>query len=174
MRSGELTSNYRTRAATLLAVAALAPAIAGCGDGDELSTDEYNTQLEQVFIAFNRELPKATSELTADSSLEQRAAALADGQPVIERAEGDLESLEPPPELADLHERLVSLVESFGEATSEAREAAEAGDAERLTEYEEATSRFQRELVLLGQDFQEAGLGLTPGAQTGTPTESSP
>jgi len=171
MGLGELTSNWQMRAAALLAVAA----VAGCGGGsDELSTDEYDARLGQVFTAFNRELPKTTSALTPESSLDDRAAALADGQPVIERAEGDLEAIEPPPDFADLHERLVSLVESFGEATSEAREAAEAGDAERLSEYQEATGRFQQELVLLGQDFQEAGLGLAPRAQPDTQTESSP
>jgi hypothetical protein len=146
-------------------------ALAGCGGGEELSEGEYNLRLEEVFVEFNTELPKATSELTPESSLEERATALADGEPVIEMAVTDLEAIDPPPEFEQLHDRLVSLLESFGEATREAREAAESGDAQGLSAYQAETARFQEELAQLSQDYQEAGLGVGSATETGTSPE---
>jgi hypothetical protein len=165
-----------------LAIAGAACALAGCG-ADELSSEEYNARLDQVFTEFNEELPKASSELTPASSLEDRAAALAEGEPVIGNAVSDLEAIEPPPELEELHERLVALFESFGEATRDAREAAESDDPQGLLDYQKAITRFQQELAVLGQDFADAGLGVgrtatgtggTTETDAGAPPESEP
>lgn len=165
-----------------LAIAGAACALAGCG-GEELSSEEYNARLDQVFTEFNEELPKASSELTPASSLADRAAALAEGEPVIGNAVSDLKAIEPPPEFEELHERLIALLESFGEATREAREAAESDDPPGLLDYQKEITRFQQELAVLGQDFADAGLGVgrtatdsggTTETDSGAPTESEP
>lgn len=142
-----------------LAVAAAACALIACG-AEELSSEEYNAQLDSVFTEFNTELPKASSELTPASSLEDRAAALTAGEPVIGNAISDLEEIEPPTDLADLHERLIALFESFATATRDAREAAESDDPQGLLDYQSEIAGFQEDLAVLSQDFREAGLGV--------------
>jgi hypothetical protein len=95
----------------LLAAAAAAGALAlgGCGGDDGLPVDEYRSQLDAACEGLSQEMTRIP-QVVQDEGLEiEDAQELADeaGREFLD----DVQALEPPEELADAHEELLSGVE---------------------------------------------------------------
>ncbi len=144
--------------AGFLAVGAL---VAGCGGG--LSEDEYREEVEGVLTPLGEELQTIGSETSSQTTAEGVADGLGEAEGALETGVTDLEELEPPDDLQEPHDALVTAVSDFEEATASAREGAESGDLEAVaTEYVTAATDFQQELTDVVQQFQDAGLELQP------------
>jgi hypothetical protein len=116
------------RAAYVVAAAALA---AGCGGGgDALSKGEY----EQRMQALDQELEQGGAALENVESLDNLAAQVERFQGVIRDKADEMDELEPPDEVADPHDRLVSGMRGFADRLDEFRDAAESGDQQRIEE----------------------------------------
>jgi hypothetical protein len=142
----------------LLAVGAL---VAGCGGG--LSEGEYREEVEGVLTPLGEELQTIGTDTTSQTTPEGVADGLGDAEAALETGVGDLEEIEPPDELQEPHDSLVTVLSDFEEATAGAREGAESGDLEAVgTEYVTAATDFQQQLTEVVQEFQDAGLELQP------------
>ena len=144
--------------AGLLVVGAL---VAGCGGG--LSEDEYREEVEGVLTPLGDELQTIGGETSSQTTPEGVADGLGQAEDVLATGVEDLEEIEPPDDLQEPHDGLVTALADFEEATASAREGAESGDLEAVaTEYVTAATDFQQELSDVVQEFEDAGLELEP------------
>jgi hypothetical protein len=135
--------------------------VAGCGG--ELSNEEYQGEVEGVLEPLGEELQRIGTETTMQTSPEEVAGGLGEAEDTLDTGITDLEEIEPPGDLEEPHDRLIGAFESFRDATTEAREAAEENDQEALlSEYPAAATEFQSEVADIAQEFEEAGLELDP------------
>lgn len=142
----------------VLAVGAL---VVGCGGG--LSEDEYKEEVEGVLTPLSEELQTIGSETSTQTTPEVVADGLGDAEAALQTGVEDLEGIEPPEDLQEPHDSLVTAVADFEQATGDAREGAESGDLEAVaTEYVTAATDFQQELTDVVQEFQDAGLDIEP------------
>ena len=144
--------------AGLLVVGAL---VAGCGGG--LSEDEYREEVEGVLAPLGEDLQAIGAETSSQTTPEGVAEGLGEAETALETGATDLEEIDPPDELQEPHDNLVTAVSDFEQATADAREGAESGDLEAVaTEYVTAATDFQQDVTEVVQEFEDAGLEIEP------------
>ena len=94
-----------------------------------------------------------TRSLNAGSTPGQVADALGGLEKRATAAANELEALDPPNQIAHLHERLVREHRVLAEATTSARTAAQAGDTEGVRAYRDAGGRYQQRVSRLGNEI---------------------
>ena len=130
----------RSRFSLSISVVLAGLSLASCGQSDEPpSKAEY----EQGFRAAIAELNRATEDIpdfSASASPEEAADAtqrVADGMDTLaERLDG----LNPPPDIAEGHERFVDLIESFADLSQNFSDLLRDGDPKALADYRAAGS----------------------------------
>jgi hypothetical protein len=151
----------RSRKHVVAGVLAVGALVAGCGGG--LSEDEYREEVEGVLTPLGDELQTIGTETSSQTTPEGVAEGLGEAEAVLETGVGDLEEIEPPDDLQDPHDALVTAVSDFEQATADARTRAEEGDLEAVaTEYVTAATDFQQDVTEVVQQFEDAGLELEP------------
>lgn len=144
--------------AGLIAVGAL---LAGCGGG--LSEEEYRTEVEGVLAPLGEDLQAIGTDTSSQTTPEGVAEGLGEAEDALETGVTDLEEIDPPDDLQEPHDSLVTAVSDFEQATADAREGAESGDLEAVaTEYVTAATDFQQDVTEVVQEFQDAGLDIQP------------
>ena len=104
--------------AVLIALLAL-PALAACGEDTDAQND-YVDEVNGVTTRLNDELNRIASEVTSVSNPQEAVDAFATLSDAVRSAGDELEAVDPPEDVAELHDQLVGQVE---------RLAAEAGNA---------------------------------------------
>ena len=137
----------------LLTAAALL--VAGCGGGDELSKEEYQTQVRDAIEPVVETSQNLASDATEAQSVDDLADPLAEAETTYADTASTLDDIEPPEDVADLHERLITAHEEIATAAGEAGTAAEEGDEEGVRPFQEAGTAYQTELQELQGQFQE-------------------
>lgn len=157
--------------ALLLALAALALVACG-GDDDEggddgggepLSAEEYDAQTEAALESFAN-LNELSAPLANPDSVEQYVAGVRDIVSEIEGTVTELDAIEPPENVAALHDELIATVDAYGAAFPPVADAAEAGDETALQagaeDLQQAALDFQSDATDLAQRFEAEGIEL--------------
>lgn len=126
---------------------------AGCGGAD----DDYEQQFEDALAPFAEETPAIQTELAQARTPADFADPLSRQLGLQNEALEELENLEPPDEVADLHDEYVTALREARDATGAAVTAAENGDRKALGIYNTAVSQYQQEVTRLFPEFSEEG-----------------
>ena len=121
----------RARLIVPVLVAASALAVAACG-GDTEEKNDYVDQVNEVTTTLNEGLTEISSGAAATSP-EQAATVFADFGEQLDTAAADIEGIEPPEDVADLHDQLVTQVEDLGATATNAADEIEAGGVAAVT-----------------------------------------
>ncbi len=153
----------------VMATVVAALAVAGCGGGDDsssdaLSEDDYATQVTGVLAELGPQLQSVGSEIAQQTQVDQIVSGLQQTEDLLQGASDDLDAIEPPESVADAHQQLIDAVDSFGDSTATFREAAEEGkpDESDVSAFQEAGQQFQTELGDVVTQFQDADIQLGP------------
>jgi hypothetical protein len=149
-----------TRLALLLLLAL--GLLAGCGGGDDSSTEEFVADANRICREGAKKLEEVTREQQEElgqlDSLEQQQEAVAaalersaeEYQPYMER----LRALEPPDDLADGWDDFLGGVEEAFDLIPDLAEATRGSDRERLRELSEEFTRIARETRPFAEDHR--------------------
>lgn len=129
--------------------------VAGCGGGDELSKEEYQTQVRDAIEPVVDTSQSLASDATEAQSVADLSDPLAEAETTYSETASTLDDIEPPEDVADLHGRLVTAHEEIATAAGEAGTAAEEGDEAGVMPFQEAGTTYQSELQELQGQFQE-------------------
>ena len=174
----------RSRSYVIAGLLVAGALFAGCGGDDSesdtaaapeettesaaLSDEEYQTEVEGVLTPLGEDLQRIGSETSSQTTPEGVAQGLGDAEEVLQTGIDDLEAIQPPENLQEPHDRMIAAIEDFQAATTTAREGAESGDIQSIaTDYVQAATDFQTELMAVIQDFEDAGLDIQAGATSG-------
>lgn len=136
----------------LLLAAALA--LAACG-----SNEEDNDYVEQVNEIQNRLVEEVTETVSGEPPANPKAAAevAADLEGVFTITADDFEAVEPPQDVADLHDELVAAIRGVGGRIGEAEKAFASGSSKQAAraalELQTATADLQPQLTALIDDI---------------------
>jgi len=109
--------------------AAAALGLAACGE-DTAEQNDYVDEVNGVTSTLNEELARISSEATSIGNPEEAADAFASFSDSLEQAADEIAAIDPPDEVAELHDRLVQEVETLAsEATDVVDEIREGGPA---------------------------------------------
>jgi hypothetical protein len=134
----------------LLAALALSLVAVGCGD-DTASKNEYVDAVNKAQTDF----AGAVSKIQADASSaspDQAKQVFDDLAGEVDKVVSDLEAVEPPEDVSDLHNQLVDQMGSFGDSIREAGDSIDGGDPQAIVE---ATTKFAQEVSKLGTDISK-------------------
>lgn len=112
-------------------VAASALAVAACGEDNEEKND-YVDQVNEVTTTLNEGLTEISSGAAATSP-DQAATVFADFGTELEAAASDLEGIEPPDDVTDLHDELVAKIKDLGATATNAADEIKAGGVASVT-----------------------------------------
>lgn len=132
-----------------------APA-AGCG-GDELSEEDYTNQVQEAIAPVVETSQTLVTEATQAKSVEELGAPLGEAASTYGETASTLEDIEPPEDVTDLHERLVTAHEQIADSASAAANAAEDGDQAGVEPFREAGDAYRTELESLVGEYQDKG-----------------
>lgn len=139
------TQRLSAVAAGLLGAASIA---AGCGSDTEQAND-YVDQVNTLQVELVDQVNDAVSG-TPPADPEAAAEVATDLQGVFETSADDLAAIEPPTDVADLHQQLVGSVSDVGDQIAEAEQAFSSGDpqqaAQAALQLQSATTELQTEL----------------------------
>jgi hypothetical protein len=107
----------------LLAVAALAVGLAGCGSEARLSKSEY----EQKLATAGRDLAEASKPLAQAKTGPEFASGVERVQTELREAAGDLGSVTPPEDVEEANDRLVDALRGLADEFDKVKEAAKGG-----------------------------------------------
>ncbi len=155
----------RALAAALLA---LVPAALGCGDddGDGVTTaadTAENVYVAQVHDAIDPVLEQSdelTREAERADSIQQLSRPLERAQRGYRRATEELRAINPPDEVAELHEQLVEVHREITNATEAAAKAARQRGGKGLAEFRQAGARYARRTDAILRRFEQRGFDL--------------
>jgi peptidoglycan hydrolase CwlO-like protein len=132
----------------LLAALALSLVAAGCGD-DTAAKNEYVDAVNKAQTDFAAAVQKIQADASS-ASPDQAKQVFDDLAGEVDNVVSDLEAVEPPEEVSDLHNRLVDQMGSFGDSIREAGDSIDGGDPQAIIE---ATTKFSQEVSKLGTDI---------------------
>lgn len=154
----------RTLLALTGAIATLG--IAACGgddNGGALSTEEYDERTEAALQSIV-DLDELSEPLANPGSVEEYVDGVRAIEAEISSVVDELEAIEPPSEIASLHDELIELVAGYGAAFPPVADAAEAEDQKELQKQaqklQESAVEFQQTATDLDARFQEEGIDL--------------
>lgn len=136
----------------LLVCAALA--LVACG-----SNEEDNDYVEQVNEIQNRLVEEVTETVSGEPPADPKAAAEVAGdlEGVFTSTADEFEAVEPPQDVADLHDELVAAIRSVGARIGEAEKAFASGSSKQAAraalELQTATTDLQPQLTALIDDI---------------------
>jgi len=143
----------------LIAFALVAGLLAGCG-GD--SKEEYANDVSEVLDPLGAELQTLGTEASSATSPDQLVPPLTDAEDSLTAAVDDLEAIDPPEDVADIHEDLITSIEELLAPLTSTREAAEAGDSQaaqaEAQAFFQASLDFQTEIQDITQRAEDAGV----------------
>lgn len=155
-----------------VALASLALVAAGCGEDEEqeaaereaaaaeAAQEEYQAEAREAIGPVAGRSEDLIEEVSEARSVREFTAPLRETEDTLERAAEQLEELDPPEEVQNLHNRLVTEHEEVAKAAESAREAAEDGEAAGLEEFRRATDRYTERTGQLAREFAELGYEL--------------
>lgn len=144
------------RTSLALVLSLLALFLVACGGSSE---DDYASEVSDTVNALGTELQEAGEAATSATSEEEVVAALEDSEESLTGAVDDLEGIDPPEDVADLHDELIGLTEGYAETVAETRDAVESGaPASELSGFLTESQTFATDLTDLRDQFVEAGI----------------
>lgn len=124
---------------------------------DTAAKEEYVQQVKEALQPTITASQELQTEAAGISSPDELAPLLTTTQESYEQSAQQLEAIEPPPDVTDLHERLVSEQEDIAEATGEASDAAKRGDEDGVMAFQDAGQKYQTELTQLVEEYNAKG-----------------
>lgn len=153
----------RLRTSALAAVVA-ALAIGGCGGSGPLSEADYAAELRDTLTPLGTTLQEAGDDATAATTEEELIGALGAAEDALQTGIDQLDAVEPPSDLADENDELISLLNTYVgdvQAVSSAVEAGDdAADTQAVEEFQTASTSFVESLLAVRTKFEDAGLDL--------------
>jgi len=146
--------------ASALAITALIVG-AGCGGGDD-SNDEYAEEVKTVLEPLGSELQEVGDAVSRSANAQQLADSVQTAEDEIQTAVDELEAIDPPSDVEDAHQKLISTLDQFNVALGKLSAAAETGDtAEILStagELPAAVTELQSDLSEVTTELEDAGI----------------
>jgi len=152
--------------AALCTIATVSMASApGCAETDELSDRlskaQYLIQLRGV-VAEVRQSLRLVERFQNVSSVDELTALLDRTVAEYGRIVDRMESIEPPEDVADLHDRLTETLVGAEGTLEEANQSLQAGDVAALIGLGEEVQGLAQDFAELGSDYRERGYDLEP------------
>jgi hypothetical protein len=143
----------------LVALAGLA-LLAGCGESEQA---KYTSKMKSITRQLTKD-EKATTGGQRPQSLPEASTQFKRLQAVFINTAKRFQEVKPPAKVKDLHQRLIDLIRTFGEALTPAIQAADAGNLERFrsssTAFTGGLSTFQSQLEAIRRDYRARGYKL--------------
>lgn len=134
----------------------------GGGEGEELSVEEYSSEIEDELSAFNTEFAELGQAAANPESREAYAEAVTDTQARVTETVETLEAIEPPAEAADFHEGLIDAMTGLEESFTPVIDAAEGSDDQALldaaSDLQQEVTEFATQANELSAEAEEAGI----------------
>jgi hypothetical protein len=132
----------------LLIALVLSLVAVGCG-GDTAEKNEYVDAVNKAQTDFAASVTKIQAD--ASAATPDKAKDVFDNLATgVDKVVTDLEGVEPPEEVSDLHTKLIDQMGSFGDSIREAGESLGGGDPQKIIE---ATTKFSQEVSKIGTDI---------------------
>jgi hypothetical protein len=122
--------NYLLRGLALVAAAALL-VLAGCG-GDTETKNDYVGALNKVQTDFADSVQKTTAAPTGGDPAAAAEKTFSNLEGAIDKLVADLKDVDPPGDVKDLHNQLISQMGDFKTAVSKASDSLGSGDPQKL------------------------------------------
>lgn len=153
-----------TRVLTLC-LAALALLAAGCGGDDGSSKEDYEREVRAVGGTLERTFGELGNSISGSGSTEQAATKLEEGAASLDKAAADFRDIEPPSEIEDSHNQIVSGLEALADEFRKGAQAAEGGDLRELLEFAQGLqgSDAVRQITEAGNDIESKGYDFDTG-----------
>lgn len=147
-----------TRVLTL-SLAALALLAAGCGGDDGSSKEDYEREVQTVGDTLQRTFGELGSSISGSGSTEQAATKLEEGAASLDKAAADFRDIDPPSEIEDSHNQIVSGLEALADEFRKGAQAAEGGDLQELLQFAQGLqgSDAVRQVTEAGNDIESKG-----------------
>ena len=159
--------HFDLKKTTALLAATAALAVAGCGGGDELSEEEYASEIESVLTTFGEESITLGTELSSATTPDELRSGVDDLQALTQTAVDDLNEIEPPEDAAEGHETLTGALEGYLSDIEALAGAVESDDPEAAQEaalqFQEAAVEVQAQLAEAASQLEEAGIEAPSG-----------
>lgn len=140
------------RRAALVLVAALSLLVAGCG-GDTESKNDYVDSVNKVQTDFANSVQKSASAVPSGGDAAQAAKdTFATLESAIDKLVGDLRGIEPPDDVKQLHDRLISQMNEFKGDISKAGDALGSNDPQAIAK---AQTDFATSAGSLGTEISQ-------------------
>ena len=130
---------------------------------DAMAADDYEDELNSVIGPLGTDLQAMGSTLDT-SSPEALTKGLEDFQGTIDDGTAQLSAITPPPDVADIHEELISTFEDFSGSISKVVTAIQSGDqqaaAQAAQDFQADALDFQTRLTDVQADYTAAGINV--------------
>ncbi|MEX2197023.1 MAG: DUF6376 family protein [Thermoleophilaceae bacterium] len=157
-----------TRVLTLC-LAALALIAAGCGGDDGASEEDYEREVREVGQTLESTFGELGTSISGSGSTEQAAEKLEEGAASLDEAAADFRGIDPPSDIEDSHNEIVSGLEALADEFRTGAEAAEGGDLSKLLEFAQGlqSSDAVQQITEAGNQIEEEGYDFNSGGGGG-------
>ena len=161
MRRQAPPRRVRSRVAATVLVAILAASAAGCGG--ELSKSEYEEKVQAEWA----DVQAAFQATAVGSDLDDLAEATKRAQDELRQSADDLDDVDAPKAVEELNEELAQALRGYADDLDAVVEAAEEGDARRITEFNRriSTNRWILQIREIAEQMTAKGYSLGPLAE---------
>jgi hypothetical protein len=105
----------------------VAVALVACGGGDADEKNDYVDQVNEVTTTLNTGLTQISSDVPLATDPAQASKVFSQFASSLKTAASDIDAIEPPDDVAELHDKLVADVTTLSEESTNAANEAEAG-----------------------------------------------
>ena len=158
-----------TRVLTIC-LAALALIAAGCGGDDGSSQEDYEREVRSVGQTLERTFGELGSSISGSGSAKEAAGKLDEGAASLDKAASDFREIDPPSEIEDSHNQIVSGLEALADEFRKGAEAAQSGDTQELLEFAQGlqSSDAVQQITTAGNEIESKGYDFgTSGGEGG-------
>ncbi len=143
----------------ILCLAALALLAAGCGGDDGSSKEDYEREVRSVGATLQQTFGELGTSISGSGSTEQAATKLEEGAASLDKAAADFRDIDPPSEIEDSHNQIVSGLEALADEFRKGAQAAEGGDLQELLTFAQGLqgSDAVRQITQAGNDIESKG-----------------